>query len=414
MSVISDLGHAGAAARERLFPLAVPLRSAIRQGSLTVIEADGTAHSFGRPGTNPQAAIRLHNRRLPFTLLQNTELRFGEAYMDGTITIEEGTLRDLVEIVALNSASGGLVPWQIGAEWFFGLRRRLQQHNPIKRARANVAHHYDLSDQLYELFLDPNRQYSCAYFRSTDDTLETAQVNKMRHLADKLMIEPGMRVLDIGSGWGGLAMYLARETGAEVTGLTLSTEQQKYASLGALKSGLADRVQFHLRDYREETGMYDRIVSVGMLEHVGVNHYPEFFAKVRNLLDIHGIALLHAIGRRDGPGATSAWLRKYIFPGGYAPALSEVLPHIEASDLWVTDIEVLRLHYARTLHEWHRRFSANRAQIAELYDERFCRMWELYLVGCEMQFRHLDMMVFQIQLAREVDAVPITRDYLYA
>jgi cyclopropane-fatty-acyl-phospholipid synthase len=223
-----------------------------------------------------------------------------------------------------------------------------------------------------------------------------------------------MRVLDIGSGWGGLAMYLARETGAEVTGLTLSAEQHKYASLQALKSGLADRVQFHLRDYREETGVYDRIVSVGMFEHVGINHYAEFFAKVRGLLHARGVAVLHAIGRRDGPGTTSAWLRKYIFPGGYAPALSEVLPHIEASDLWVADIEILRLHYARTLNEWHRRFTANRAQIAELYDERFCRMWELYLLGCEMQFRHLDMMVFQIQLAREVDAVPITRDYLCA
>jgi cyclopropane-fatty-acyl-phospholipid synthase len=414
MSVISDHGHVGTAVRERLFPLAAPLRSAIRRGSLTIVDADGNAHRFGRQGTGPHAAIRLHNRRLALTLLHNTELRFGEAYMDGTITIEEGTLRDLVEVVALNSASGGLVPWQIAAEWFVGLRRKLQQHNPIKRARANVAHHYDLSDRLYELFLDPSRQYSCAYFRSPDDTLETAQVNKMRHLADKLLIEPGMRVLDIGSGWGGLAIYLARETGAEVTGLTLSAEQHKYASFQALKAGLADRVQFHLRDYREETGAYDRIVSVGMFEHVGVNHYAEFFAKVRGLLHARGIALLHAIGRRDGPGTTSAWLRKYIFPGGYAPALSEVLPHIEASDLWVTDIEILRLHYARTLNEWHRRFTANRARVAELYDERFCRMWELYLLGCEMQFRHLDMMVFQIQLAREADAVPITRDYLCA
>lgn len=289
------------------------------------------------------------------------------------------------------------------------LQRKLQQHNPISRARANVAHHYDLSDQLYSFFLDVNRQYSCAYFRHPDEPLEAAQLNKMRHLADTLMISPGMRVLEIGSGWGGLALYLARETGAEVTGLTLSEEQQSYASRWATREGFDDRVRFYLKDYREETGTYDRVVSVGMFEPVGVDYYPEFFAKLRGLLHPRGIALVRAIGRRDGPGTTSAWLRKYIFPGGYSPALSEVLFPIEKSDLWVTNIEILRLHYADTLREWHRRFDANRRKIVELYDERFCRMWELYLIGCEMQFRHLNMMVFQIQLAREVDAVPITR-----
>lgn len=228
----------------------------------------------------------------------------------------------------------------------------------------------------------------------------------MQHLAGKLLIEPNMRVLDIGSGWGGLALYLASTTGADVTGLTLSAEQHRYACQQALQAGLADRVRFYVRDYREEAGKYDRIVSVGMFEHVGVQHYKAFFSKVREALHSHGIALLHAIGRMDGPGTTSAWLRKYIFPGGYAPALSEVLPHIEGTGLWATDIEILRLHYAATLREWHRRFTVNRARIRQLYDECFCRMWELYLLGSEMQFRHLNMMVFQVQLAREVDAAP--------
>lgn len=410
MSVTLD-GHLRSGTLDQFFPLGMPLRQAIKRGSLGIIDVNGSIHEFGGQGTGPQCTIRLHKRSLPWTLLLNTELRFGEAYMDGAITIEKGTLRDLLEIVALNSKNGGLVPWQRRIDWLLPLRRKLQRHNPIRRARANVAHHYDLSDRLYDAFLDVNRQYSCAYFRNPDETLETAQLNKMRHLAAALLIQPGMRVLDIGSGWGGLALYLARETGAEVTGLTLSAEQHRYASQSAIRAGLADRVRFHLRDYREEPGTYDRIVSVGMFEHVGVGHYPEFFAKVRDLLHARGIALLRAIGRRDGPGTTSAWLRKYIFPGGYSPALSEVLPPIEGSGLWVTDIDILRLHYADTLREWHRRFAANRETIAELYDERFCRMWELYLLGCEMQFRHLNMMVFQVRLAREVDAVPLRRDY---
>lgn len=413
MSVAVD-GHLGRGVFDLFFPLGVPLRRVIKRGSLGIIDVGGTCHQFGCPNTGPQALIRLHKRSLAWTLLHNTELRFGEAYMDGAITIERGSLRDLLEIVALNSDNGGLVPWYRGFSWLLPLQRKLQQHNPIARARAHVAHHYNLSDRLYETFLDANRQYSCAYFRHPEESLETAQLNKMRHLADVLLIRPGMRVLEIGSGWGGLALHLARETGAEVTGLTLSEEQLRYASLRVAQAGLADRVQFHLRDYREEAGAYDRIVSVGMFEHVGVDYYPEFFAKVRNLLRPRGVALVRAIGRRDGPGTTSAWLRKYIFPGGYAPALSEVLPSIEKSDLWVTGIEILRLHYADTLKEWYRRFGANREKIAALYDERFCRMWELYLLGCEMQFRYLNMMVFQIQLARAIDAVPPTREHSLA
>jgi cyclopropane-fatty-acyl-phospholipid synthase len=282
----------------------------------------------------------------------------------------------------------------------------------VPRSRRNAAHHYDLSDQLYELFLDRDRQYSCAYFRSPNDDIDTAQQNKKRHIAAKLLLRPGTRVLDIGSGWGGLALYLAGECGADVTGLTLSEEQFKVANRRAAAAGLADRVRFYLRDYREEGGCYDRIVSVGMFEHVGVNQYPVFFGKLRALLAPDGVALLHSIGRMDGPGATNPWLRKYIFPGGYSPALSEVVPHAERARLWITDLEILRLHYAETLRAWRGRFEHNRDRIRALYDERFCRMWEMYLVGCELAFRRGGHLVFQMQLAKAIETVPLTRDYM--
>jgi cyclopropane-fatty-acyl-phospholipid synthase len=275
-----------------------------------------------------------------------------------------------------------------------------------------VAHHYDLSDQLYELFLDKDRQYSCAYFHEWVDDLDTAQLDKKRHIAAKLIIRPGHKVLDIGSGWGGLALYLAGECGAEVTGLTLSVEQHKVATRRAAAAGLSDRVRFHLRDYREENGEYDRIVSVGMFEHVGINHYSQFFAKLKALLAADGVALLHSIGRMDGPGSTHPWIRKYIFPGGYAPALSEVVPVVERLRLWITDIEILRLHYAQTLRLWRRRFEHNRDRLRTIYDERFCRMWEMYLVGSEIAFRRAGHLVFQMQLAKAVDTVPQTRDYM--
>jgi cyclopropane-fatty-acyl-phospholipid synthase len=262
------------------------------------------------------------------------------------------------------------------------------------------------------LFLDRDRQYSCAFFRDGSEDLDTAQLYKKQHIAAKLLIRPGQRVLDIGSGWGGLALYLATECGADVTGLTLSLEQHKAATRRAAAAGLSDRVRFHLRDYRDETGQYDRIVSVGMFEHVGVNHYAAFFAKLKSLLMPDGVVLLHSIGRKDGPGSTNPWIRKYIFPGGYVPALSEVLPVVERLRLWVTDIEVLRLHYAETLRAWRQRFERNRDRVLALYDERFCRMWEMYLVASEIAFRRQDFMVFQMQLAKAAGAVPLTRDYM--
>lgn len=334
--------------------------------------------------------------------------------MDGTLTIEEGSLYDLIDLLAANleaSPEGLLGHLLNGTATAF--LRRLHQFNPVPRARRNVAHHYDLSDQLYELFLDQDRQYSCAYFCDRGDSLDTAQLNKKRHIAAKLQIRPGQRVLDIGSGWGGLALYLASECGVDVTGLTLSAEQHRIAVRRAVAAGLSDRVRFYLRDYREELARYDRIVSVGMFEHVGINHYNAFFARLKSLLEPDGVALLHSIGRMDGPGSTHPWIRKYIFPGGYFPALSEVLPVVERSRLWVTDIEILRLHYAETLKSWRHRFERNRDRLRRIYDERFCRMWEMYLVGSEVAFRRGWCMVFQMQLAKAFDTVPLTRDYMF-
>jgi cyclopropane-fatty-acyl-phospholipid synthase len=384
----------------------------IRIGRLELFDAAGTHHVFeGAPG--PAVTIRLHDAALHRKFILNPRLSVPEAYMDGTLTIEAGDLYTLLELLARNDE----LLYRTGTGRFlYGLHRltrRFHQYNPIGRSRQNVAHHYDLSDQLYELFLDRDRQYSCAYFRSPDDDIDTAQLNKRRHIAAKLLLRPGMKVLDIGSGWGGLALYLASECGVDVTGLTLSVEQLKVAQRRAAQAGLGDRVRFILRDYREERGLYDRIVSVGMFEHVGVVQYPTFFARLDSLLRPDGVALLHTIGRADGPGATNPWLRKYIFPGGYSPAISEVVPIIERARLWITDIEVLRLHYAETLKAWRRRFLQHRDEVLKLYDERFCRMWETYLVGSEIAFRHGSHLVMQIQMAKAIGTVPITRDYMF-
>jgi len=290
----------------------------------------------------------------------------------------------------------------------------VKQKNPVRRAKANVAHHYDLSSRLYDLFLDADRQYSCAYFRSPQDSLEQAQESKKRHLASKLLLDrPGLKVLDIGSGWGGLANYLAERADCQVTGVTLSVEQHKASVERARKRGLSHKVRFHLKDFREVEQKYDRIISVGMFEHVGKKDYRKFFTKVRDLLEDDGVCLLHSIGRFDEPGPINPFIRKYIFPGADLATLSEVLQPIEEAGLFVTDIEILRLHYAETLRHWTERFRAHREEIAALYDERFCRMWELYLVGCEIAFRLQHLMVFQIQLSRRLETLPLTRDYMY-
>jgi len=384
----------------------------VRTGALTVIDADGRRDLFRGAKPGPSVTIHIHDpafrRRFPF----NPELHLGEAYMNGTLIIEDGSLYDFLSLMGRNLEETKPHPLLRGEAWLERMFRRFQQFNPVHTAKANVAHHYDLSDTFYDLFLDTDRQYSCAYFTDDRESLEKAQENKKRHILGKLSLKPGQRVLDIGSGWGGLGLYLAREAGVEVTGLTLSEEQLQAAEKRAAEEGLSGRVRFRLQDYRQEKETYDRIVSVGMFEHVGVNHFQGFFNQIHNRMTPDGVALLHTIGRSHGPGATSLWIRKYIFPGGCLPALSEILPAIEAAGLVVTDIEVLRLHYAETLRRWRERFQANREKAAALYDERFCRMWEYYLVGSEISFRHLGLVVFQIQMARSQDAVPLCRDYI--
>ena len=387
------------------------LKSLVTVGTLRVIDANGKLHEFsGSPG--PSVTIRLHDRSLHTRLFFNPHLATGEAFMDGTLTVEDGDIYDFAALGMMNLRSGQGHWVQDIVAGFRRMGKRLAQHNPVGRAQVNVAHHYELSDTLYELFLDKDRQYSCAYFQTTEDSLDEAQENKRRHIAAKLLLESDSRVLDIGSGWGGLALYLAQVSGADVTGITLSQEQLKVARERAMAARLATKVRFNLQDYREVTGRFDSIVSVGMFEHVGVGYYRAFFNAVRDLLAEEGVALLHSIGRMNGPGATSPWARKYIFPGGYVPALSEVLPVIERAGLVVTDIEILRLHYAETLKAWRRNFNANRTRIAEIYDQRFCRMWEFYLASSEAAFRYGGLMVFQIQMAKRHEAVPLTRDYI--
>jgi cyclopropane-fatty-acyl-phospholipid synthase len=383
-----------------------------KTGNLTVVDSSGHSRRFG-DGDGPPVTMRFTDRGAELALMRNPMLEFGQLYMNGRLIIDEGSLYDLIDVAGRNIDAFESHPvW--GA--FQGLARYvrpLYTFNPARRARANAEHHYSLSRTLYELFLDQDMQYSCAYFRQPDNTLEQAQLDKKRHIAAKLLMDkPGLRVLDIGSGWGGLGIHLAHEHGAHVTGLTLSSEQHARSNERAQEAGVADRVGFHLRDYREETGRYDRIVSVGMFEHVGAQHYRTFFRKVRELLAPGGVCLLHSITRMEPPGGTNPWLRRYIFPGGYSPAISEVMQAVEKERLWVSDIETLRLHYAETLRHWRERFYANRETIKGLYDERFCRMWDFYLTGCEVSFRHFRQMVMQMQLTREQDDVPLTRDYI--
>ncbi len=385
----------------------------IREGRLTVRTAGGRTLRFGAPAPGvADVAIRFRDRASFLRVALRPMLHFGEAYMNGDLVLEEGRLADLFELCGRNLANRARSrsgPFRRG---FRALARRLQQHNPIAASRRNVAHHYDLSETLFRLFLDSDLNYSCAYFARPDLSLEEAQRAKQRHIAAKLLLAPGQRVLDIGSGWGSLALALAGMEKVSVDGVTLSTEQHARANARAAAAGLADRVRFRLADYREVTGTYDRIVSVGMFEHVGSPQYETFFATLRRLLAPDGVALIHSIGRMDPPGLTDPWTRKYIFPGGYIPALSEVLPVVERAGFWATDIEILRLHYAETLRHWRERFLAKKNVIRDIYDERFCRMWEFYLAGSEMGFRHGGLMVFQLQLARRVDTVPLTRDYV--
>ena len=385
----------------------------IQQGELCVRWPDQTLSRFGGTG-DLRAGVNITDWNTVRRIALNPGLAFGEAYMAGTLEPAGCSLYELLDLIMLNLANGTKHPvlrWHQAAH---RLTRSLRQINNPSRARKHVAHHYDLDSRLYNLFLDSDQQYSCAYFETGAESLEEAQCAKKRLIAAKLYLDrPNLTVLDVGCGWGGLALTLAADYGAHVTGITLSVEQLEHARARANAAGLADRVQFELMDYRSVTRRFDRVVSVGMMEHVGTVNYDTFFRVIHDCLTEDGVALIHHIGRSDGPGSTAGWLQKYIFPGGYSPALSEVVPAVERSGLMITDIETWRLHYARTLRHWRERFARNRGTIRDLYDERFCRMFEFYLVAAELAFRRDREVVFQIQLSPSQTALPFTRDYLF-
>ena len=388
------------------------LQRIVRRGSLALYDARGKLHEYG-DGAPPRITVRIHDPRLHLSLALNPYLKLGEAYMDGGLTIDAPhRIYDFLDLLLGNLGTKYAAPLFSLHAALRHAKRRFDQHNPIGKAQKNVAHHYDLDGGIYDLFLDEDKQYSCAYFTRTGMSLEEAQIAKKRHIMAKIGIEPGMKVLDIGCGWGGLGLSLAEEAGAQVTGVTLSKEQHKIAVARVAVRGLEGQVKFLLQDYRTLDETFDRIVSVGMFEHVGVGHFHEYFSGVRDMLNEDGVALIHTIGRLDPPGSTNPWIAKYIFPGGYIPALSEMAAAVEKTGLFMTDIEILRLHYAETLREWRMRFMARWEDAAHIYDERFCRMWEFYLAGSELSFRHEGMVNFQMQLTRKIDALPLTRDYM--
>ena len=374
-------------------------------------DARGQRHVFG-DGVAPRAGIRIKSRALERRIFFAPKLAIGEGYMDGELEIIEGDLYDFLDQCMANL---GNLPQSRFHRWAETLRDKValrQTFNPIHKAAGKVRHHYDLNGQLFDLFLDADRQYSCAYFKSPNDSLEQAQSHKKRRLAAKLHLADGHRVLDIGSGWGGLAMTLAGLRDVTVEGVTLSEEQYQHSRRRIDNAGLAERVRIHLQDYRQVQGHFDRIVSVGMLEHVGPRHYLEYYRKIAQLLTDNGVAVIHAIGKFHTPAPLNPWMAKYIFPGAYTPTLAEQTKAIEKAGLWVTDVEILRVHYADTLKAWRRRFQQNIDTARALYDDRFCRMWDFYLAGCEAAFRRGELMVFQIQLAKAVDTLPLTRDYM--
>jgi cyclopropane-fatty-acyl-phospholipid synthase len=382
----------------------------IKQGNLTVTDPTGHTSTFG-DGSGQPVHVVVKSGHAMRAIALNPMLAFPEAYMDGEVEIVEGSLLRLLEIV-YRSLETGETALERSLDRLRFFMRRFHQMNNHARAKENVHRHYDLSGEMYKLFLDKDMQYSCAYFERPDFTLEEAQLAKKRHIASKLALKPGHHVLDIGCGWGGMGLYLAKQFQAEVLGITLSTEQHAVATQRAEDEHLQDRVHFEIKDYRDLSERFDRIVSVGMFEHVGVNHYRTFFDKAATLLKPDGVMLLHTIGRSGPPAATNGFIRKYIFPGGHIPALSEMTAAIERSHLAVTDVEVLRIHYAETLKHWRDRFMKNRKRAVELYDERFARMWEMYLVGSEASFRYSDLVVFQVQITKRNDVLPITRDYI--
>lgn len=388
------------------------LRRVVREGALLLRHADGRVERFGEAAVRPGVVVQIHDRSVPRALVLNPSLGLGEAYVDGRLTVDDGDIDGLLALLVANLAAQPSASRHRLGHAFGSIRRRLSQFNPPARARRNASHHYDLSPALYETFLDCDRQYSSAYFAHPRQSLEDAQAAKKDLIAAKLLIKPGHRVLDIGSGWGGLALHLAESYGARVTGITLSQEQFRASSLRSECSGLSEKPTFLVEDYRRTRGTFDRVVSVGMFEHVGAPHYGEFFRVVRDRLAEDGVALIHTIGRTHGPGVTDPWIARYIFPGAAMPALSEIVPAVERSGLLLTDVEVWRLHYAETLRAWRERFEARREEVRATQGERFRRMWTYYLAASEVAFRYGGFVVFQLQLARRQDAVPLTRDYL--
>ena len=388
------------------------LKTMFRQGSLSIVMPNGKLCRYG-DGSGAPLTVHLHGIATVRHLVLNPELALGESYMNETLTIEDDDVQGLLGLIVQAMHGAPRIWWQRPLLKLRHASRRFTQNNVLSRSRRNVAHHYDLSGQLYDLFLDADQQYSCAYFRDRSDTLELAQAQKKDHIARKLMIAPGMRVLDIGCGWGGMALTLARDYGAHVLGITLSKEQHARATARAAREGLSDLVEIRLCDYRDVVGTFDRIVSVGMFEHVGIPHHKAFFDTIRDRLALDGIALVHTIGWMGRPNGTNPWIEKYIFPGGYVPTLSETAVAIETAQLWTADVECWRLHYAYTLRHWFDRFTEKQDEVRALYDDRFVRMWRFYLAACEQTFRHGPQAVLQFQLSRKIDAVPLTRDYLY-
>lgn len=392
--------------------LASLLKSCIKKGRLGLVDAYGKAYEFGSRLDGPEVNIRLHDPKLHWRLVLQPELAAAEAYMDGTLTLEDGsTCLDFIDLFFINPAPSGLYPLQEQISRIGNRLHRLHQKTFVSKTKRHVQHHYDLSTDLYRLFLDDGLNYSCAYYHSPEDTLEQAQAAKLNHILAKLDIQPGMRVLEIGGGWGSLAMSMG-EVGADVTSLNVSGEQVKIAEQRVSAAGLDRKVRFVKQDYREFSGKFDRIVSVGMMEHVGVGNYDSYFGKIHDCLKPEGYAMVHSIGRMTTPGSTGPFLQKYIFPGGYCPSLSETMQSVERLGLWLCDAEILRLHYYYTIKAWRERFEANWDKAAELYDERFCRMWEFYLCAVEISFLHGTNMVFQLMLSLERDAIPIVRDFI--
>ena len=389
------------------------LNNLIKYDGFELIDANSKKYVIGKPVKEKPIVLKLLDQKLMQKLLINPDLYFGEAYMNGSLVIQNGTITEFLDLAFRNIGRGDINFYGTVIKKIKGTFRYLTSFNKIVKSKENVAHHYDISEKLYDLFLDKNRQYSCAYFKNENDTLEEAQKNKMHHIIKKLNIKPNQKVLDIGSGWGTLALEIAKETNASVTGITLSENQFEYSKNKAKEMNLSNQVEFKLIDYRQLNEKFDKIVSVGMFEHVGRKFYRTYFNTVSKLLNEKGIALIHTIGSTMPPRDPQPWITKYIFPGGYTPSLSEAVKPIEHSGLIISDIEVLRLHYAHTLRHWKERFLSKKDAVLDMFDEKFFRMWEFYLASCEMAFKWGDQVVFQFQLTKDNTSVPNTRDYIY-